>query len=101
MTSGRMTLTTQKLDFFREKNYAYYDNGATIVDPSFRLVSRIGYYYPASKKAIFKGNVDLNGTDYRITTDTLTYNSRTSEGDGTFENIPRFFHYQFQPGLYE
>ncbi|MBR6043858.1 MAG: hypothetical protein K6G31_03495 [Paludibacteraceae bacterium] len=79
MTSGRMTLTTQKLDFFREKNYAYYDNGATIVDPSFRLVSRIGYYYPDSKKAIFKGNVDLNGTDYRITTDTLTYNSRTSE----------------------
>ncbi|MBO4333134.1 MAG: hypothetical protein J5875_08225 [Paludibacteraceae bacterium] len=79
MTSGRMTLKTNKLDFFRDKNYAYYDNGATINDPSFQLVSRIGYYYPGSKKAIFKGNVDLNGTDYRITTDTLTYNSKTSE----------------------
>lgn len=79
MTSGRMTLTTQKLDFFRDKNYAFYDSGATINDPGFTLVSQIGYYYPDSKKAIFRGNVNLNGPDYRITTDTLTYNSRTSE----------------------
>lgn len=79
MTSGRMTLTTQKLDFFRDKNYAYYDEGAVINDPTFQLNSRIGYYYPGSKKAVFKGGVKLNGTDYRIETDTLTYNSKSSE----------------------
>lgn len=79
MNSGQMTLTTQKLDFFRAKNYAFYDSGAKIVDPSFTLTSQVGYYYPGSKKAVFKGHVDLQGTDYKILTDTLTYNSRSSE----------------------
>ncbi len=79
MNSGKMTLTTQRLDYYRDKDYAYYDGGAKIVDPSFVLTSQIGYYYPSTKHAVFKTNVNLESDDYKIVTDTLTYNSRTSE----------------------
>lgn len=79
LITGKMKLTTQRLDFYRDKGYAYYDCWAKIVDPSFELTSRIGYYYTDTKKALFKSKVVLNGTDYRILTDSLAYNSRSSE----------------------
>lgn len=81
MVNGAMTLTTQKLDFFRDKNYAFYDEGGRIVDPQFQLTSKIGFFYPGQKRAVFKEKVEVLGTDYQITTDTLNYSSRSSEAE--------------------
>lgn len=78
MRSGKFRLTTQKLDFFRARGFAFYDEGAHIYDPSFTLDSRVGYYYPKSKDCKFKQNVVLNATDFKIFSDSLNYNSRSS-----------------------
>jgi lipopolysaccharide export system protein LptA len=77
MRSGHFVLTTQKLDYYRQRGFAYYDEGAKITDPQFHLTSRIGYYYPQTRQAIFKHDVDLESKDFKIHTDTLSYNPRT------------------------
>ena len=79
MRNGAMTLSTDKLDYYRTPDYAFYDNGAVITDPEFTLKSVRGYYYPKTKQARFAHNVDFVSKVYKITTDTMNYNTRTED----------------------
>ncbi|MBQ0030330.1 MAG: hypothetical protein KBT32_07840 [Bacteroidales bacterium] len=81
MQSGRLRLETNKLDYFRVKGYAFYEEGAKISDPRFELTSQKGYYYPNQSMAVFNEKVVVFGQDYRVETDTLKYNSKTSFAD--------------------
>lgn len=81
MRSGSMTLYTEKLDYYRDKELAVYDNGAKIVDPQYTLTSRIGNFYSKTNQAIFRGNVDLVNKDYKIKTDTLFYNTKKGDAE--------------------
>lgn len=67
-------LTTQSLDYLRDKNFGYYVGGGTIKDQEFDLVSQKGYYYPDTKTYFFKTDVVLTNPDYVIKSDSLQYN---------------------------
>ncbi len=73
------TLSTNSLDFYRDKNYGYYVGGGKIVDADFTLDSEKGYYYPSSKNYFFKSNVVVNHPDYIIKSDSLQFNNETGK----------------------
>ncbi len=73
------TLSTNSLDFYRDKNYGYYIGGGKIVDPEYDLVSQKGYYYPDSKTYFFKTDVLLTSPDYVIKSDSLQFNNETGK----------------------
>jgi Protein of unknown function (DUF1239). len=72
-------LTTNSLDFIRNKNYGYYVGGGKIVDPEYELVSQKGYYYPDTKTYFFKTDVVLTSPDYSIQSDSLQFNNETGK----------------------
>ena len=67
-------LTTNSLDFLRDKNFGYYVGGGKITDPELDLVSQKGYYYPDTKTYFFKTDVVVTNPDYVIKSDSLQYN---------------------------
>ncbi|MBR4840362.1 MAG: hypothetical protein IK005_07790 [Paludibacteraceae bacterium] len=77
MDNHKFKLYTENFDFYRDANYGYYFNGGKIVDPQYELTSDRGYYYPSTKKAAFRGNVNLVSTSFTVKSDTMLYNSRT------------------------
>lgn len=79
MVDSDAVLTTQYLDYNRESGYAYFTGGGKIVNEKENntLTSDIGYYYPGQRSFFFKDNVVLTNPKYRITSDTLKYNSQT------------------------
>lgn len=72
-------LSTNSLDFVRNKNYGYYVGGGKIVDPEYELTSQKGYYYPDTKTYFFKTNVVLTSPDYVIKSDSLQFNNETGK----------------------
>ena len=72
-------MTTNSLDFIRNRNYGYYVGGGKIVDPEYELVSQKGYYYPDSKTYFFKTNVVLTNPDYVVTSDSMQFNNETGQ----------------------
>lgn len=72
-------LTTNSLDFLRDKNFGYYVGGGKIQDPEFDLVSQKGYYYPDTKNYFFKTDVVVTHPDYVIKSDSLQYNYETGK----------------------
>ncbi len=72
-------LTTNTLDFIRNKNYGYYVGGGKIVDPEYELVSQKGYYYPDTKTYFFKKDVVLTHPDYVVTTDSMQFNNESGQ----------------------
>lgn len=71
------TLTTDVLTYDRNTGIAYYNTGGTIVNGENTLKSKRGYYYADMKTMFFKENVILTNPDYKITCDTLKYNTQT------------------------
>lgn len=78
MEDGKMTLTTDYLDFDRENGYAFYLGGGKIVNHEEKttLTSEKGYYFPDSKLFQFKKDVHLVSDDYKIKSDTLHFNNQ-------------------------
>lgn len=70
-------LETDSLDYDADKGEAVYRNGGVIthIERSDRLTSKIGYYYPESKNFFFRKNVTYTDDTYRMTTDTLRFQS--------------------------
>ncbi|HRC32481.1 MAG TPA: OstA-like protein [Bacteroidia bacterium] len=77
MTDNKMVLTTEALDYNMNTETGFYNNGATIVDKDNTLTSQFGYYFSNTKMLSFKKNVVLVNPRYRLTGDTLMYNTAT------------------------
>ena len=71
------TLYTDRLDYDRPANLAYYSDGGRLVDSINTLTSRKGYYDVATNLASFKQDVHVKNPDYTMTSDSLQYDSRT------------------------
>lgn len=71
------TLYTDRLDYDRPSNIAYYFDGGKLVDSINTLTSVRGYYDVNSNMASFKSDVEVVNPDYTMTSDSLQYNSRT------------------------
>jgi lipopolysaccharide export system protein LptA len=77
MRDRKMTLNTQRLDYNMETDVASYTDSAHIVDGEDVLTSRFGYYYSRSRDLFFKEDVLLVNPEFRMTCDTLRYNTVT------------------------
>lgn len=82
LTDGKAVLTTENLTYNTATHIGTYLNGGKVVNKSTVLTSREGYYYGDTRDVYFKKKVFLNDPDYKVTTDTLLYN--------TFTEIARF-----------
>ena len=74
-------LVTDSLDFYNKENKAVYRAGGVItnmISPE-KLVSDVGYIYTESKNFFFRSNVVYTDEKYKITTDTLKYNSASKK----------------------
>ena len=79
--NGETTLTTDSLNYDRERNIAYYFSGGMIEDELNKLTSVWGQYMPDNNEALFRGNVKLEHPKFVLTTDTLSYNTATYQAD--------------------
>ena len=77
LTDGKIVLTTNALDYNTATKMGTYVNGGKVVNGSTVLTSTEGYYYGETKDIYFKKNVFLNDPEYKVTTDTLLYNTYT------------------------
>lgn len=75
------TLTTDSLNYDRQRNIAYYFAGGTIRDSLNTLTSRRGQYTPDNHRALFRGSVRLEHPKFTLTCDTLCYNTDTHQAD--------------------
>lgn len=74
-------LTTDSLNYNRALDIAYYYSGGTIKDTLNTLFAVRGKYYPNTNQAIFSEDVQLNNPKFRLTSDTLLYNTATKVAD--------------------
>ena len=77
MKDRQMKLNTQRLDYNLETDIASYTDSAHIVDGDDVLTSRLGYYYSNSRDLFFRDDVLLINPEFRMTCDTLRYNTTT------------------------
>ena len=77
MENQTTTLLTDSLNYDRLFNLGYYFNGGTLMDDQNVLTSEWGQFNPASKQATFNYNVQLEGPQYTLDSDTLCYNTST------------------------
>ena len=82
LTDGKGVLTTPDLEYDMETNIGIYKNGGKVENGKTILTSREGWYYADLKDVYFKKDVVLNDPAYKITTDSLLYN--------TFSKTTRF-----------
>lgn len=69
----KMTLTTDKLYFDREKQYLYYNESGVIKDSVNVLESKIGNYFLETKKFQAKSKVVLTNPDHVVESNHLDY----------------------------
>ena len=75
LVKKEMVLTTQNLDYDRNKDIAFYFGGGKIVDDGNTLASKLGYFYANENQAFFKDSVVAKNDKYTIFSDTLKYNT--------------------------
>ncbi len=75
LVKKEMVLTTQNLDYDRNKDIAFYFGGGKIVDDGNTLTSKLGYFYANENEAFFKDSVVAKNDKYTIFSDTLKYNT--------------------------
>lgn len=71
------TLFTDSLNYDRRNNIGYYFDGGLLVDSLNELTSMWGQYEPGKNLAIFKDDVLLVNPNYKLSSDTLIYNTET------------------------
>lgn len=74
-------LTTDSLNYDRQRNLAYYYTGGTIADSLNTLTSTWGQYHTPSSQATFRREVKLTHPKFLMLADTLGYNSKTKIAD--------------------
>ena len=72
-----VTLYTDNLDYYRNRNLAMYFNGGKLVDTTNVLTSRKGYLNTVSSVASFKKDVVGENQDFTFRSDTLQYQTKT------------------------
>lgn len=72
-----VTLYTDNLDYYRNKNLATYFNGGKLVDTTNVLTSKKGYLNTISSIASFKKDVVGENQDMTFKSDTLQYQTKT------------------------
>lgn len=78
LTDGKMTLTTDLLNYNTETEIADYTTGGKVVDAENVLTSNKGFYYSKDRIVFFKDNVVLTNPKYIIKSDTLKYHTPTA-----------------------
>jgi len=82
LTDSKAVLTTDELEYNTTTKIGTYLKGGKVVDSTTVLTSTEGYYYGETRDIYFKKKVFLNDPQYKVTTDTLLYN--------TFTQLARF-----------
>lgn len=77
LTDSKSVLTTDELEYNTATRMGTYLKGGKVVDGSTVLTSTEGYYYGETRDIYFKKKVFLNDPQYKVTTDTLLYNTYT------------------------
>jgi len=77
LTDGKGTLTTPDLEYDMTTDIGIYKKGGKVVNKKTVLTSQEGYYYAGLRDVYFKKNVVLNDPAYKITTDSLLYNTQS------------------------
>lgn len=77
LTDSKAVLTTDELTYNTATRIGTYLNGGKVVDGTTVLTSTEGYYYGETRDIYFKKKVFLNDPEYKVTTDTLLYNTYT------------------------
>lgn len=72
------TLNTDSLNYDRLYNYAFFEEGGTLVDGKSKLVADWGQYNLDTRQSVFYYNVRMRSDKSVISTDTLYYDTRTS-----------------------
>lgn len=73
LRSPEMSLTTDKINFDRNSQIAYYDTSGTIINKENTLTSTTGKYYVAQKKYQFLTGVTITNPKYVIKSNHLDY----------------------------
>ena len=74
----RQTLYTDSLIYDRLYNFAYFQEGGTLIDGKDKLVSDWGQYNTGTREAVFYYNVKMRNGSRVISTDTLYYDTSKS-----------------------
>jgi lipopolysaccharide export system protein LptA len=77
LTDGRAILTTNELEYNTLTKIGTYYKGGKVVNGKSVLTSTEGYYYGETRDIYFKKKVLLVDPEYKVTTDTLLYNTYT------------------------
>lgn len=75
----KSTLYTDSLNFDRLYNVGYFFEGGKMIDNGSELTSDWGEYYTETRQAVFNYDVQLRNKKFFLTTDTLYYDTKTSE----------------------
>lgn len=70
-------LYTDSLNYDRMYNFAYFFNGGKLIDGKSTLTSDWGEYHIDTRKSTFNYNVELKDSQFKIITDTLSYDIMT------------------------
>lgn len=76
LRDAEQTLYTDKLEYDRKTNKAYYNTGGTIVSKDNTINSKVGVYDVNTKVNTFDSEVVVNNKDYYITSENVKYNSQ-------------------------
>ena len=74
-------LTTDRVDYDRKAEQAFYDDWGQIEDSVSTLTSVWGLYMPPTSQAVFRDRVHLINTNFILDTDSLRYNTKTHVAD--------------------
>lgn len=81
LIDNNIVLHTEKLYYDVGNGVGYYLDSAEIQDPHNTLVSKHGYYYSGKKEFFFRYGVVVTGNNFRMTSDSLMYNTVTERID--------------------
>lgn len=74
-------LTTDRVDYDRKAERAFYDDWGQIEDSLNTLTSVWGLYMPPHSQAVFRDKVHLINTNFILDTDSLRYNTKSHIAD--------------------
>lgn len=70
------TLYTDKLEYNRKTNKAYYNTGGTIISEENTITSKVGIYDLTTKNNTFEGDVRINNPEYYIEGKNIVHSSQ-------------------------
>ncbi len=77
VVDGDATLYTYNFRFNTMDNIGYYDGGGVMINGDDVMESITGYFYSDDNEIIGVGDVELRGSDYQMTSDSIIYNTDT------------------------